>query len=248
MVQFLQVIISTFKVKINIEDTENKYVHIIGNGTAINPIRNASNAHTVDWQGNAWYQGSVTSNGADYAEYFEWLDGNPNNEDRVATLVSLVNGDKIKLAEAGDRILGIISGTAAVLGDNYECEWNGKYLTDTYGRIQYEEVEEFHDEVTGEDENGNPITEKKSLGFFKHPILNPDYDPTQTYIRRSDRPEWDAVGLVGKLYLKDNGTCQVGQYATVSSNTPGIAMHSEIETNMIVLKRINEETIRVLLK
>lgn len=40
----------------NIEDTEDKYAHIVGNGTADSA---RSNAHTLDWQGNAWYQGSV---------------------------------------------------------------------------------------------------------------------------------------------------------------------------------------------
>lgn len=39
----------------NIEDSANTYVHIIGNGSA----QTASNLHTVDWNGNAWYQGDV---------------------------------------------------------------------------------------------------------------------------------------------------------------------------------------------
>ena len=34
-------------------------------------------------------------------------------------------------------------------------------------------------------------------------VLNPDYDPTQVYIPRSERQEWDAVGLIGKLIVKD---------------------------------------------
>ena len=42
--------------KYNIEDIENKYAHIIGNG---NSDRERSNAHTVDWGGNAWYAGDV---------------------------------------------------------------------------------------------------------------------------------------------------------------------------------------------
>ena len=46
--------------KYNIEDTNKKYAHIIGNGTNTN---NRSNAHTVDWQGNAWYAGKITSEG-----------------------------------------------------------------------------------------------------------------------------------------------------------------------------------------
>ena len=40
----------------NIEDTEDKYIHIAGNG--VDPS-NTSNAHTLDWQGNAWYAGDV---------------------------------------------------------------------------------------------------------------------------------------------------------------------------------------------
>ena len=45
--------------KYNIEDTANKYAHIVGNGSAYN-IR--SNAHTLDWSGNAWYAGDVQAN------------------------------------------------------------------------------------------------------------------------------------------------------------------------------------------
>ena len=46
--------------KFNIEDTENKYAHIVGNGTS-NTKR--SNAHTLDWNGNAWYQGKLSQDG-----------------------------------------------------------------------------------------------------------------------------------------------------------------------------------------
>lgn len=39
----------------NLEDNANKYAHIVGNGDG--PFR--SNAHTLDWSGNAWYAGTV---------------------------------------------------------------------------------------------------------------------------------------------------------------------------------------------
>lgn len=42
--------------KYNIEDTTNTYAHIVGNGASITA---RSNAHTLDWSGNAWYAGSV---------------------------------------------------------------------------------------------------------------------------------------------------------------------------------------------
>ena len=42
--------------KYNIEDTANTYAHIVGNGD-----ENArSNAHTLDWNGNAWFAGNVS--------------------------------------------------------------------------------------------------------------------------------------------------------------------------------------------
>ena len=36
-------------------------------------------------------QSTSISSGADYAEMFEWQDGNPDKEDRVGRTVSLVN-------------------------------------------------------------------------------------------------------------------------------------------------------------
>ena len=46
--------------KYNIEDTANKYAHIVGNGTT---NANRSNAHTLDWEGNAWYSGKLSQEG-----------------------------------------------------------------------------------------------------------------------------------------------------------------------------------------
>ena len=42
--------------KYNEIDTEGKYAHIVGNGND----EARSNAHTIDWDGNAWYAGSVS--------------------------------------------------------------------------------------------------------------------------------------------------------------------------------------------
>lgn len=42
--------------KYNIEDSSNSYAHIVGNGTSSSA---RSNAHTLDWSGNAWYAGTV---------------------------------------------------------------------------------------------------------------------------------------------------------------------------------------------
>lgn len=44
--------------KYNIEDTGDTYAHIVGNGTTDNA---RSNAHTIDWEGNAWFAGDVAN-------------------------------------------------------------------------------------------------------------------------------------------------------------------------------------------
>lgn len=46
--------------KYNIEDANDIYAHIVGNGTAED---DRSNAHTLDWDGNAWFAGKVTADG-----------------------------------------------------------------------------------------------------------------------------------------------------------------------------------------
>lgn len=48
----------------NIEDTEGEYAHIVGNGTA-----NArANIHTLDWDGNAWFEGDVYVGGTSQSD------------------------------------------------------------------------------------------------------------------------------------------------------------------------------------
>ena len=46
--------------KYNVEDAINKYAHIVGNGTDDDK---RSNAHTLDWSGNAWFAGRVKVGG-----------------------------------------------------------------------------------------------------------------------------------------------------------------------------------------
>jgi len=118
---------------------------------------------------------SFNGGGADYAEYFEWSDGNPDDEDRRGISVVLDN-DKIRPALAGEDPIGVISGNPSVVGDAAWNKWKGKHLRDDYGSYIL-------------DENG----ERQ---------LNPDYDPDIEYINREDRPEWDCVGLMGKLRIR----------------------------------------------
>lgn len=225
--------------KYNANDTNKEYAHVVGNGTS-NTSR--SNAYTLDWQGNGTFAGTVSSSsGADYAEYFEWKDGNPANEDRVGYIVTL-DGDKIVKANTGDDVLGICSGTAMVLGDSAEWNWNKRYLTDDFGRIIYEDRVEHHEAIYNPD--GELIKEAWDEEVHA-PKQNPDYDASQPYIKRENRPEWQIVGMMGKLYVRDDGSCVVNGYADVAN---GIATKATGKTNMRVMERVNDSIIRVLMK
>ena len=48
--------------KYNIEDTNDVYAHIVGNGEYSDDNSARSNAHTLDWDGNAEFQGDVKAN------------------------------------------------------------------------------------------------------------------------------------------------------------------------------------------
>ena len=125
--------------------------------------------------GNAFADGSWSGGGADYAEYFEWSDGNTEAEDRRGISVVL-DGDKIREAVAGEEPIGVVSGNPSVVGDADVDRWKGKYLRDDYGSY-----------VLDED------------GYRQ---LNPDYDSDVEYVQREDRAEWDTVGLMGKLRIR----------------------------------------------
>ena len=218
----------------NIQDSDSNYKFIIGNGTS----DGRANSLTVDPTGNLAIAGTMSSAGADYAEFFEWKDGNPEAEDRVGYIVAL-DGDKLILANEGDYILGVVSGTATVLGDNPEWNWAKRWVTDDFGRIQYEDVVIHHE---AEEINGETIPAWDET--IKAPITNPDYNPDQKYTKRADRPEWSAVGMMGKLYVRDDGTCQVNGFAKPIN---GVATASTSGT-MRVIERVSDNVIRVVIK
>lgn len=226
----------------NLSDTTGAYNVIIGNSL---DTTNRANGLTIAPDGSVVTQGTISNGGADYAEYFEWVDGNPENEDRVGLLVTL-EGNKIRLASGDDDILGIVSGTATVLGDDAEWVWQGKYLRDNFGRLIMEEVEIFREDPVYNEEGEIVGYETVSNGFTLMPKINPNYNKEQEYTSRAKRAEWDAIGMMGKLFLQDDGTCVVNGYA--QAGTDGVATAATGKTNMRVMERIDENIIRVCLK
>ena len=132
--------------------------------------------------GNAYADGSWNGGGADYAEYFEWADGNSSDEDRRGYTVVL-DGNKIRKSTSSDSaatIIGVISGNPSIVGDNDIDNWKQKYQKDDYGSYVL-------------DSNGERI-------------LNSDWDETKEYVSREDRKEWSIVGLMGKIRIRKGQT------------------------------------------
>ena len=233
-------------------DTNMGTAFVIGNGTETadyDHIVTRSNAFSVQFNGTVAAMSTITaSTTADYAEFFEWKDGNPNNEDRVGHFVTLDN-DKILIATDPDQyILGIVSGRPFVLG-NGDCDvWNGMYLTDDYNRYITEPAPKMElDKETGEykqvlDEDGNIVYEGTR---FK---LNPDYDPSKPYVKRSDRKEWAAIGMLGVLSVDQDGTCEVNGYACCNKDGIATKCNRTDPGAYRVIAKISDSIIKVILK
>lgn len=231
---------------------DNTNAFIIGNGSSTA----RSNAARIDYNGKLWCKSAYSATGADYAELFEWQDGNPNNEDRRGYFVTM-DGDKIRKAQAGDWILGIVSANPCVLG-NTDTEWQGQFLKDEFGAYLTEEFTEMETRtryVQEVDEVGNPVLNENGAQTevpeeYEEEItgtryvLNPDYDPDAPYVDRMSRPEWNAVGMMGVLAVYDDGTCEVNGFCSCGAD--GIATASDCGYR--VVKRVTDNIVKVVFK
>lgn len=68
---------------------------------------------------------------------------------------------------------------------------------------------------------------------------------SETYVHpKKKRPEWVSVGLIGKILLRDDGTCQVNSYC--KSNNEGIA--TATTNGYRVMKRTGPNQILILFR
>lgn len=209
---------------------------IVGNGTADDA---RTNVFRITTAGKCTGVATFAPSGADYAEYYEWADGNPNNEDRRGCFVTL-DGNKIRKANADDDyILGVISATPSIVGNTHSENWKSMYLTDVFGERLTEVVEVPETIIEGTDEVIPAHTEIR-------PIINPEYDPTKPYLGRDRRAEWDAVGTHGQLVVLDDGSCEINGYCAVADN--GAATKADGKTEYRVIERLDNNHIRIVIK
>lgn len=175
-----------------------------------------SNAFRVTAAGDVMGTKAYAATGADIAHNMEWLDENPNNEDRRGLFVTTV-GKKIRVANSSDDyILGVISATPSLICNANTDDWRGKYVTDEYGaRVMRD-------------------------GAY---ILSDEFDESldDDYANCLERPEKANVGHSGIVIARDDGTCVVDGYCLPNDN--GVA--TKAETGYRVLERLSENRIQI---
>ena len=207
------------------EGDYNGYTQIVGRETANSDmvfrvsVAGSDRIHFYA-NGNGYFDGGADLGNADYAEYFEWADGNPDNEDRRGYSVVLTPDGKMRIATSEDDtadFLGIVSVEAAVVGDSAWAAWTGKCERDRFGQKVYEDYELLcwgpYDEESKSYKTQTTrqamidagreadIPEDAITVVKQRQKLAADYDPDREYTPRKDRKEWQAIGLMGKLPL-----------------------------------------------
>lgn len=111
-------------VKQGFEGTEEEWINRITNSGGKSYTRQLT---AINERINKLYEvpETIYATGADFGEYFEWYDGNPNNEDRTGYFVTLhEDTGKIKIANSEDDILGITTDSEAFIGNYREDKKN----------------------------------------------------------------------------------------------------------------------------
>jgi hypothetical protein len=164
-------------------------------------------------------------------------------------LLIALDGAKVRPAKEDEDFIGVVSGTAAIrLGDSPFC-WQGRYLSDEWGRPVYEDIKDpswepkiVPDEKwkpkKGETEADRPmiaVETEKDRPTIRVQKENPDYDPEKEQVPRSERPkEWTLVGLLGQVYVRCDETVKPGDF--VKSKDKGIGTTSEEKTKLQAMK------------
>ena len=114
----------------NVEDTKNKYAHIVGNGTrepGNSPIF-PSNAHTLDWDGNAWYAGELRLGG----EGFDSANANKvATEKYVNEKIDSIETGGVGWAGSGEGAEVFNSPSNRATGNYSHAEGNGSRASET---------------------------------------------------------------------------------------------------------------------
>ena len=196
----------------------------------------------------------INIQGFGYAEMYEWKEI-PEHKNRLGRFVTFDKEEKSKITYAhnNDYLIGVTTVCAQDTSDDPD-EWKYSYLCNEYGDL-YLQKEKLAVGAKQYDQylEMNYIRTYPWEHFIKIP--NKYLDKEKKYVKRSNRPEWVRVTLVGKAIIKDNGKCKPGDFCTVYSGkikdlygTAVPATEKTKNSKYYVIERLSENTILVLLK
>lgn len=176
---------------------------------AINVIADSdTEIFRVDGTGSIFSAGSFYSNGACYAELFEWADGNSRGEDRNGFTVTLDATGKLRVADEGDAVVGVVVPHAALIGNTAWNHWHKKYRgrTTQYNIVEWLEMEttklkSFYKHTLSKDfalpDNAVEIQTDLDGNDLTKKALNPLWDSSHDYTGREKRNNWAIVCILG---------------------------------------------------
>lgn len=196
----------------------------------------------------------INIQGFGYAEMYEWKEI-PEHKNRLGRFVTFDKEEKSKITYAhnNDYLIGVTTVCAQDTSDDPD-EWKYSYLCNEYGDL-YLQKEKLAVGAKQYDQylEMNYIRTYPWEHFIKIP--NKYLDKEKKYVKRSNRPEWVRVTLIGKAIVKDNGKCKPGDFCTVYSGkikdlygTAVPATEKTKNSKYYVIDRLSENTILVLLK
>lgn len=196
-----------------------EYDHTALSITAITPLNNRWNAinviadqdteaFRVDGTGAVFANGSYYSNGTCYAELFEWADGNARNEDRNGFTVTLDVNGKLRVADEGDKIVGVVVPNAAVVGNSAWNHWHKKFRNkqNKYTVVEWLEIEttklkSFYKQSLSKDfalpDNAVEIQTDYNGNELKRSVVDHTWDSSEEYLGREKRNSWAVVCILG---------------------------------------------------
>ncbi|MDK3656273.1 glycosyl hydrolase family 28-related protein [Staphylococcus pseudintermedius] len=181
--------------------TNKNYIIAMGYSDSGKPSPQNINLEIRPLTGDINTKGQVKSGQSfgDYAEYFESQSGQSIPNGYMVTL----DGRYIRKAQKNDKPIGVISGTAGVILGDQIFHHKDKFLKDEFGVVQTETVTK-----EWKDDNGKTYSETVEV-----PVPNPDWEELdEEYLDRSQRPEWNVVGLTGQIFTRIDSTVSVNDY------------------------------------
>lgn len=192
-----------------------------------------------------------------FSEMYEWNNNDiPVPEKRFGMFVTFSKDNPTQIELYGkhndDYVLGITTINSVMDSDDPK-EWKYKYMVTDIGDILLQK-EKLAVGTKQYDENLEMAFIRTYPWEHLIKITNKEYDDSKTYVKRSHRVEWVRVNLLGKVIVRDDGTCVGGSYCKPYSGNikdkygTAVPASKDDKNAYYVLGRISESAILIVNK